>query len=136
VRRSASIGRLADVEHEVQRRDGGADKKHDVVPGKSGHRCFRASREDQEGERQHAGDQEVEVLGVELREADEKAQRELLVDAEENRDAGQDDERPAPRPRQRPQAHGFGLGGAHLVRVVKDDRRRSVCHGMRLAIDY
>ena len=55
-----------------------------VVPGNPVERRARAAREDQEREGQHAHDQQVVVFGVELRVADEEAQRELLVDAQED----------------------------------------------------
>ena len=103
-------------------RRGRADELHQVDRGAEGDRrtaryrtreCDRAARcwcrKDQERERQHQRDQQVEVFGIELRVADEEAQRELLVDAEEDRQRGRDDQRPAPDALQRADAGDFGF---------------------------
>ena len=95
----AELGRLAHVEHQVER-------ELPIVPTNSSasYQGIRssgapsASREDQEREGQHAQDQQVVVFGVELRVADEEAQRELLVDAQEDGRRRRRDQQPAPEP--------------------------------------
>jgi hypothetical protein len=83
----------------------------------------KKTREDQERERQHQGDQEIKILRVELRVADEEVQRELLVDAQQDRRRGRGHQRPAPGAAQRADARDLGLlqvgGGA--VRIVEHD---------------
>ena len=97
--------------------------------------AFSESRKDQERERQHQRDQQVEIFGVELGVADEEAQRELLVDAQQDRRGGRDDQRPAPAAAQR--AHARDLGFLQMadagVRIVELDalggRDGAIGHG-------
>ena len=85
------------------------DEKQDVIPGNAIERRAPGSRKDQERERQHQRDQQIEIFGVELGVADEEAQRELLVDAQQDGRRGRNHQRPAPRPAQCPHARDFGF---------------------------
>ena len=70
-------------------------------------------------------DQQVVVFGVELRVADEEAQRELLVDAQEDGGRRRDDQQPAPDPRELAHARDLALDRRGCgVRIVELDRWR------------
>jgi hypothetical protein len=96
----AELGRLAHVEHQIKGAADGRQEQAHVVPGYPVERRGGAAREDHEREGQHAQDQEIVVLGIELRDADEEAQRELLIDAQEDGCRGCEYEQPPPRPRE------------------------------------
>ena len=114
----AELRRLADVEHEIDRGSGRRDEQHHVVPGNPVAARAPASGEDQERERQHAQDEKVVILRVELREPEEEAQVELLVDAQPNGDCGHGDEQPPPQPPEPADVRDFGLDQASLdVRI-------------------
>ena len=98
--------------HGAHQRDGGAeghDEEQEIVPGNAIERRLLRSRKDQERERQHQRDQQIEVFGVELGIADKESQRELLVDAEQDGGRGGNDQRPSPHAAQRTHARDFGL---------------------------
>ena len=114
----AGFRRLADAAHQENGAGESGDKKQDVIPGNSIERRAPGSRKDQERERQHQRDEEIEIFGVELRVADEEAQRELLVDAQQDGCRGCNHQRPAPRPAQRSHPRDFGF--LHVgMRVVE-----------------
>ncbi len=114
----AGFRRLADAAHQQDGAGERRDEQQDVIPGNSVERRALGSRKDQERERQHQRDQEIEIFGVELGVADEETQRELLVDAQEDGDRGRDHQRPAPGPSQRAHARDFGF--LHVgMRVVE-----------------
>jgi hypothetical protein len=117
------LRRLADVEHQPDRGGKRRGKQRDVVPGNAVERRLLGSRKDQEGERQHQRDQEIEILGVELGIADEEVQRELLIDAEQDGDRGGDHQCPAPGPPQAsyPRDLGFLQIADTAVRVLELD---------------
>ena len=120
----AKLRRRADVQHQVAGRCDRRNEQSDVVPGHAVERCRTRRREDQERERQHAENEQVEIFGVELRVADEEAQRELLVDAEEDGRAGRDDQQPAPDAGEPAHADDFGLDRRGLrMRIGELDLR-------------
>ncbi|EEF22739.1 conserved hypothetical protein [Ricinus communis] len=122
----AGLRRLADGAHQENCAGESRDEQQDIIPGNPVERRVPGSRKDQERERQHQRDQQVEILGVELRIADEEAQRELLVDAQQDGDRGRDHQGPAPAAAQRTHARDFGF--LHVgMRVVELNplRRRS-----------
>ena len=121
----AGFRRLADAAHQEDGAGKGDDEKQDVIPGNSIERRALGSRKDQERERQHQRDQEIEILGVELRVAEEEAQRELLVDAQQDGYRGCNHQRPAPRPAQcsHPRDFGFLHVGMRVVELNSFCRR-------------
>jgi hypothetical protein len=96
----AELGRLAHVEHQVEAARDRRQEQPRVVPGDPVEGCRRAAREDHEREGQHAYDQEIIVFGIELRNADEEAQRELLVDAQEDGRRRRHHQQPSPHVRE------------------------------------
>ena len=120
----AGLRGLADVRHQHRSpRAKVATKQSEVIPGNAVERRALGAREDQEGERQHQRDQKIEVFRVELGVADEEAQRELLVDAEQNGRRGRGDEHPAPRAAQASDARDlrFLHVGGGAMRIVEHD---------------
>ncbi|MGY3081437.1 hypothetical protein ACVWZZ_007845 [Bradyrhizobium sp. LM6.10] len=127
----AGLRGLAHVRHQQQRGGKGHDEAEKVIPGNAVERRALGPREDQERERQHQRDQEIEVLRVELGVADEEAQRELLVDAEQDGRGGRGHQRPAPGAAERANARDLRFlhvaGGA--MRIVEHDPLGLVLRG-------
>src|SRR5205085_653976 len=87
----------------------GRDEKQQVVPRDAVERCGLGSRKDQERERQHQRDQQIEIFSIELGIVDEEPQRELLVDTQENGGRSRDYQRPAPAALQDTHPRDFGF---------------------------
>jgi hypothetical protein len=118
----AEFCRLAHAGHEESRCGDGREEQRCVIRGHAVERRGVRRGKDQKGEGQHAQDQHVEIFRVELRVADEEAQRELLVHAEEDRGRRRDDEQPAPKAGELAHTRDLGLDWPHLrVRISEFD---------------
>ena len=120
----ARLRRLADVHHQPDRRAERQQEQDNVVPGNAVEARLAGSGKDQEGERQHQCDQQIEIFGIELGIIEKELQRELLVDAQQDRHRGRDDQRPAPAALQGADARNLRflhVGGCCEMRIGELD---------------